>query len=113
MSSEITLKQYWDEIKSIADEIADETKEQGEDQDWAFERLWETIDAHEWITYYWSQLYVLIFTDNDDAYFEMTGEKSVPGESLGEITQPLAFYAMHQDASYYLSEALDERDIPR
>lgn len=111
MSKEITMKEYWDQIKSIAEEIVEETKEQNENREWAYDRLWEMIDGHEWIIYYWSMPYVLAHTDNDDAYFEMTGERSVPGDYTGAVLQTLAFYAMHQDVSMRLEYELMEAGI--
>lgn len=111
MSKEITFKDYWKEILAIANEIAEDTKNEGEDREWAFERLWETIDGHEWIIYAWAQPYVLAQTNNDDAYFEMTGEDSVPGNNTGQVLMTLAFYAMHQDTAETLERVLSEMGI--
>jgi len=109
MASKITMQEYWKEVDSIANEIADETQEQDEDRNWAMDRLFEYVDGHEWIIYTWAYPWVLMHCENEDAVFESVGPQTT--ESYSDIMQKMAFYAFEQDVGAKLEEVLAERGI--
>lgn len=109
MSSKITMQEYWKEVDEVAKEVADETREQDEDRNWAFDRLWETIDGHQWIIYTWAYPWVLMHTDNEDMLFDEMGTQQA--ESYSQIMQQMAFMAFHQDVAEKLEERLGESGI--
>jgi hypothetical protein len=105
----ISYKEYWDEVRDIAKEIVRETKDQKEDRGWAFDRLFEYIDGHEWVIYTWANPYVLIHCSNEDALFDV--ESTVETSSYADIMMKMAFYALHEDASVELEEQLGKARI--
>ena len=99
--ADMTRKEYWDQIRSIREDLADEYRTEGSDEDpneWFNDRLHETIDGHQWIIYNAYNLDVLRFTDNEDAYIDNFGEWPADSD-LSRIHTLAAFEAMRQDVS--------------
>jgi len=109
MASQITSQEYWKEVFDTVKEIVEETKGQDEDREWAFDRLFETVDGHEWIIYTWAYPWVLMYSDNEDELFESQGPQEATDYS--QIMQAMAFWAFHQDVAERLEEALAEAGI--
>lgn len=100
---QITCREYWTEVKSLAKQIAEESLETGND---AQDVLIETVGSHEYVIYYAKQLDVLNHTDNENAFFETIG--TLGADSFTDATTKLAFWAFYQDVQEYLQDALDE-----
>lgn len=110
--SEVTQKEYWKEVREMAQGIIEEGHRQdksGDDlREWSTDYLHEAIDNHEWVIYTWANPYVLIHCSSgaEDALFENQG--AVEASSYSQIIQLMAFYALYEDVAGELSKALDE-----
>lgn len=93
MMEDITHRDYWNEIASIAESVFGECKEYERDPS---DVLWEWVDGHSWIIYTYKATKVMEHTDNPDSYFVEIGE-GLSGDSWGEIVSKLAFFAMLAD----------------
>lgn len=96
----ITHKQYWAQIRSIVKDALREYKQHGTDTDpneWLNDWLHQMIDGHEWIIYTQKNLFVLLWTDNQDAYFDDFGE--MEATDFPSTTARLAYAAMAQDVT--------------
>lgn len=91
MLSSMTYTEYWTEVKSLAEELAKV------DEDERYDRLFETIDGHQFIIYTAYAELVMVHTDHEDAVFDSFGELS--GSSWSEVVVRAAFSAMEQDVS--------------
>ncbi len=101
MSDGITRDEYWNEIRSIAQEMAEEfaggehgTGEQARE---AFsERLHETIDGHQWVIYTYQSQCIVPHSDSDGYSAENFGAESVVGPD-GVNWAALAFGCLYGD----------------
>ncbi len=101
--STLTEQSYYEEIRNIADNLAQET---GGDADVASERVHETVDGHQWIIYTHYNAQVLQCSSNEGAYFDSYGP--LEGcESYSDVVVKLAFAAMCQDVYEELSDAIE------
>ncbi len=101
--STLTEQSYYEEIRNIADNLAQET---GGDTDVASERVHETVDGHQWIIYTHYNAQVLHCSRNEGAYFDAYGP--LEGcESYSDVTVKLAFAAMCQDVHEELEDAIE------
>lgn len=99
--SEVNYREYREEIKSLASEILSDTKEMYEEQDgtdhedWLVERIYESVDAHRWVIYYWGNAVIMEHTSNYDAVMDV----DVPNAENGWLDVRLAFawWAFHTD----------------
>lgn len=90
---EISLREYRDEVASLAQEAADEC---GYDTDEGREWVWETCDGHQWVIYTFYNHQVLQHSDNDAYSVENFGADSVVSD--GNLnTAALAFGALYAD----------------
>ena len=116
--SEITRTHYYDEIKSIATNLAEEALS---DNDWARDaaeedindsRLHETIDGHQWVIYTAYNLDVIRHSDSSDAYTDNFGAADagqvLKDKGIDGLHAVMAYCAMEQDVQNILSDALDE-----
>jgi hypothetical protein len=99
---DMTRNEYWDEIRSIRENLLDEWRDERGDtkddpQDWLYERLNQTIDGHQWIIYYSYNIDVLRFTDNRDAYYDQMGEWPTSDTGLQGMLAAIAYQSMYQD----------------
>lgn len=108
--ADMTRKEYWDEVRSIRENLRDEWKDErgdyGDANEFIGDRLHEMIDGHQWIIYNSYNLDVIRFTDNEDAYIENFGEWPADSD-LSRIHTLAAFEAMRQD----VSDGLDMDDF--
>lgn len=112
---EMTQREYWDEVASLAKSITGETLDsldaetQAEVRENGFdavdsarealqERLWETIDGHQWVIYTSYNFDVLRFSDNEEYSIVEFGADSVLTEDRDGIKwAALAFGALYAD----------------
>ena len=105
MSDRITEKEYWAEVRSTAESIFEEVREdEGIDtepddlRDPLGDRLRETIDGHEWVVYTWKAQQILSISPNDAYSIEEFGcEQVVQDGTLN--WSALAFGALYADVS--------------
>lgn len=104
-----TYGAYWAEVASLAQQIADECREHGQER---CDILHETIDGHEWVIYHGKALCnVLAHTQADDAAFEEAGDDVLHGiTSAGEVYSRLAFYALMRDVGEALADIPEEAE---
>ena len=113
--ADMTQREYWDEVESLAKSITEETFDYLDDEDKAdvrengfdandnarealHERLWETIDGHQWIIYTSYNFDVLRFSDNEEYAIVNFGAESVLTEDKDGIKwAALAFGALYAD----------------
>lgn len=115
--SELSRKEYFDEIQSIADNLALEALTDNEwDRDAAENdindsRLHETIDGHQWVIYYAYNDDVLRHSENDSAYEDNFGTEDmaavIKDRGLDGLKTVMAYCAMEADVRDRLSDALD------
>lgn len=115
MSEDMTRSEYWAEVASLAKSITEETfadldedtqaevreadgdlNEVDEAREALSERLWETIDGHQWIIYTSYNFDVLRFSDNESYSIDNFGADSIVAD--GRIKwEALAFGALYAD----------------
>ena len=115
--SEMSAKEYWDEIQSIADSMAEEAMADNDNDRSAAEddindsRLHETVDGHRWVIYSAYNADVMRHSDNTDYYIDNFG-----GDEAGHVLKEsgldglhnvIAFWCMYADVQDKLSDALD------
>jgi hypothetical protein len=96
----ITYKQYWEEVVDLMLTVIDETKAAKtsfEVADWekAASICGEITDNHEWTIYTFKSQFVLLHTDNANAYFDHFGALTV--DSPSEFFLKVAGYALYSD----------------
>ena len=97
-------REYWSEVASLAASITEETWDSMDPkpdtiddmQEELHERLWETIDGHQWIIYTAYNYDVLRFSENDGYSVENFGAESVIRDGALN-TAALAFGALYAD----------------
>ena len=115
--SDIIYTEYWKEIKSLAEQIAEETMENNDnDREEAEEAindhvLHETIDSHQWVIYYCYNLQVMNHSNNSDYMVDNFGSEYagdiLKESSIENLHTAIAFWAMDADVQEYLEDALD------
>ena len=115
MENERSYKEYWDSVRSFAQELLDEyqVKTQADyekHRDDISDRLWETVDGTSWIIYTANAEAVMHHTDNEDAILDV-GFDGSSVKCWSDVVTQFAFYAMQQDLQDELArlvEALPE-----
>ena len=115
--SEITSSQYWDEIQSIADSMAEEAMADNDNDRSAAKddindsRLHETVDGHRWVIYSAYNADVMRHSDNTDYYIDNFGGYEavhvLKESGLDGLHNVIAFWCMYADVQDKLSDALD------
>ena len=116
--SELSRSQYYEEIRSIADNLAAEALADNEwdrskaENDINDSRLHETIDGHQWVIYTAYNLDVIRHSDSSDAYVDNFGGddagKVLKDRGISGLHAVMAYCAMEQDVQNVLSDALDD-----
>ena len=116
--SNITMSQYWSEVRDLADSIAEDAMSQCDNNREEAEGLindsllHETIDGHQWILHNAYNLDVWQHSDNPDYYMDNFGGEDaiivLRERGLGGLHQSLAFWAFYADVQEKIGEALDE-----
>ena len=115
--SNITSSQYWNEVQSLANSIAEDAMSYCDNNREEAEELindsllHETIDGHEWIIYYAYNLDVYQYSENSDYYIDNFGGDDaayvLKEKGLDGLHQALAFWALYADVQDKMEEALD------
>lgn len=117
----ITYHDYWKEVRELAQSILEETLRDLCDDGFLDpeavrktldERLWETIDGHQWVIYTQYHYQVLVVSPNDDyalLNFGVDLSGGDPGVSLdvGYLIMQMAFGALYADVSEELWPLFD------
>lgn len=113
--SDITYQTYWQEVLSLAEstlqEVTDEHPDASEDElrEDLQERLWETVDGHQWVIYTANHYPVLHYSNNDAYAIEEWGTDGLIED--GQLrTDRLAFGALYADVSEKLWELFEKRE---
>lgn len=115
--SELSRTQYWDEIRSIArtlaeESMADNDNDRSKAEDDLNDRLHETIDGHQWVIYNAYNLDVMRHSDNEDYYLDNFGGEDaahvLKDRGIDGLHNVIAFWCMYADVQDILSDALDE-----
>ena len=117
---DLSNTQYWQEVRSIADDlaleaIADNQGDRNDAEDSIQDsRLHEAIDNHELVIYNQGNDTVLRHSPNDEAWLEVYGAKSIGDlvieKGMGGARTVQAFFALEADVQGYLSDALDDAE---
>lgn len=100
--------EYWTETESIVEQVKEDTLEQGftddgDAQDYAYQRLTEIVDSHEYCIYYSKALETLQYTDNPEAIIDELGAESAADVlrdgGLGRLHCAMAVWAMIADCT--------------
>ena len=108
MSTEpLTSHEYWQQVSSLVDNLLEEARDDGLDREDLDQRLWETIDGHEWVIYTGYHYEVLGHSDNDGYTVEQFGAESAVSD--GQLnTAALAFGALYGDVSERLWQRVED-----
>lgn len=102
--------QYWDDVKGIAADVKEEI-DNGNLSDWdsVADYLHESVDGSQRVIYTWKAKMAVIYSDNEDAYFEETGESGGAIQDGSINWSLLAFYAVMADVRELMnSDGIDE-----
>lgn len=115
--AEITRSAYYEEIRSIAANMAEEALADNDwDRDAAEEdindsRLHETIDGHQWVIYTAYNLDVLRHSESADAYVDNFSADDaghiIKDHGIDDLHAIMAYCAMEQDVRNIMDDALD------
>ena len=98
MTMQVDYGEYWSQVKSTAEYLKQEDTEID-----LYDRLWETIDGHEYIIYTHKAECVMMHTDNENAVFEAMGADALcEVETWSQAVVRCAFFAMKRDVQKYL-----------
>jgi len=103
--NEITRSDYYREVRSLAATILADVREESpgatedERHEALQERLWETVDGHEWVVYTYKAQQVVAHSDNDGYSAENFGAESIVDESGRIKWEAIAFGALFADVS--------------
>jgi len=98
-------KEYWDTVRSLAEQVVSEC----EDQDEFYDRACERVDGSSYIIYYSENMVVLQCSNNEDS-FEDQGIELETSRGWRHILTQIAFWAMLQDVMEALEMIIDERE---
>ncbi len=113
MSLDMSRREYWEEVSSLAKSITEEcldgfdAKTQAEIQkdnhhdafrEALDERTWETIDGHQWVIYTHYNFDIMRFSDNSGYSAENFGSESIIKD--GQLdTAAIAFGGLYADVT--------------
>lgn len=111
----ITKNEYWDEVRSLARGVCEDTFDgcdtKADYEDTLSEMLFEAIDGHQWVIYYAYNLPVLQLSDNAEYMIDNFGEDSVTDSlkrgGLSGLHTALAFWAMYADVQEEIHDVAD------
>ncbi len=116
--SDITYNDYWIEINSLAENLAEEAVEACEgDKDNALDEindhmLHETADGHQWVIYNAYNADVMKHSDNEDYYIDNFGVEDagyvLKERGLSGLHNAIAFWCIYADIQGVLDDKLDE-----
>ena len=114
----MNYQDYYSEVDAIAEALVSEAMaEHGNDAEQAMEaivdsRLHETIDGHQWITYYNYNLSIIEHSSNVDYMIDNMGLDSagqaLQSGGLNGLHQAIAYWALYADVYELLQDKMDE-----
>ena len=118
MSNQITSAQYWNEVNSLAQIIAEEAMQQSDNDRSDAEELindsllHETVGKHQWIIYNCYNLDVYQHSDNSSYMMDNFGDEEagtiLKDKGLDGLHCALAYWALYADVQENISDALDD-----
>lgn len=99
----ISYKDYWDEIRDIAQDVTDQANKYESD---IYEILHETLDGHQWVIYTAYNYDVIRHSPNDEAWREYFGD--VVPQNLDAAR---ACMAMTEDVQQHADFCAESEDI--
>lgn len=112
----ISSVMYWEEIKSIAVSVFEETMAYHDNdidsaEDHFNDNLHETIDGHQWVIYNHYNLNVLQHASNPEAMIDSMGAEEaglvLADRGLSGLHNALTYWAMYEDAQSELQDLID------
>lgn len=88
-------KTYRQFVEGCIEGIKEDYFYPGSDMDLS-DAIHQNVDNH--VIYYADQDFILRHTSNEDAFFEITGER-IEADSFQEVKTQLAYWALYQDVS--------------
>ena len=117
---DLSNTQYWQEVRSIADDlaieaIADNKGDRNDAEDSIQDsRLHEAIDNHELVIYYRGNDTVLRHSPNDEAWLDCYDAESIGtlviGKGMHGARTVQTFFALEADVQSVLDDALDDAE---
>lgn len=95
--------EYWATVNAIAKEALDEC---GDDESEAYDYIHQDVGGSSWIIYTYTQIKVIQYSDNEDAYSEIGELPNTWSEALSCV----AFCAMKADVMTAYRELLAEKE---
>ena len=110
-SERITYRDYWQQVASVADDVAEEMREAAYDD--VSDLLWQRVDSHQWIVYYHHNLGIMEHTDNGSALMDEVGADGLTGvDSWPGVCMRFAFWAFRADVEASYWERFTEQGRP-
>ena len=106
-NEENTYKDYWtcvDAAAGSAIEAVDNGQEVGD-------AVWEAADGSYWTIYTHAAALTMQYSDNSNAYWDLTGEASVPGDHWSAVVCLLAAYAYTADVHGRYASLRKEKEV--
>ena len=117
MPLNLTYHEYYVEVRSIADAIAEECVAEAEGdrasaEDLTHDRLHESVDGHELVIYYAGNDTILRHSTNGEAWQDCYSNADmgavVAKEGLDKVKTIQAFFALEADVREVMDDALDD-----
>ena len=108
--NEMTQGDYWREVDSIVESLLEECRDDKQDREGLDERLWETIDGHQWVIYTAYNFDVLRHSQNDGYTVENFWVEGRIVTDAGMNWAALAFGALYGDVSERLWDRVEDCD---
>jgi len=101
---------YWADVRGYANDALEAVREDP-DRDIG-DILHETCDGSQWVIYYHRAAMVCVFTNRDEAGFEILGKELLNEcESAGQTYCRIAYWALRADIQNAISATLRNREL--
>ena len=111
----ITYREYWDEIRSLAEGIIKEIEDGNAHYAYVWDTINQRVDGHQWIINYRYNNEILARADNPDAWEDFLLNESIESlvTDLGmdHAIMVQAFYAMSEDVGRIVYQLADGEEI--
>ena len=101
-----SYKDYWSCVESTVKDVLEGAR-MGSDK---LDLVHEEADGSYWVIYTHAAALVMRYSDNSDAYWDVTGESSIDCEGWSELVSKLAYYAFSQDVIDKLVDVEEEQE---
>jgi len=100
---DISSREYWDEVDSLAREALTEEHSGANLGDW----LWESIDSHQWVIYTYMSQCIIRHSQNENYSAENFGPETVSTKD-GIKWEAVAFGCLYGDVMDRIHEIRDD-----